>query len=137
MTAGSIGRDSFVNDRSTLTAPRNAGADRLAQPSWKHRLRQCFVHGREERPDLANVEPGNHDDFAEKARAVAVERLHHFDAADFRQDDIEKDDVVLLVAEEAQSLLAIGGEIEGEVERFQQLSEKPAGSGIIFDDQGT
>jgi hypothetical protein len=68
---------------------------------------------------------------------VAVERFHHLDAADFRQDDIEKDDVVLLVAEEAQSLLAIGGEIEGEVERIQQLSEKLAGSGIIFDDQGT
>src|ERR1019366_8625279 len=122
--AGSIGRDSFVNDRRTLTAPRDAGADRLAKPSREHRLRQRFVHGREEGPDLPNVKSGNHDDFAEKARAMALEGLHHLDAADFGQDDIEEDDVVLLLAEAAQSFFAVGGEIEREVQRLQQLSEK-------------
>jgi hypothetical protein len=68
---------------------------------------------------------------------MALEGLHHLDAADFGQDDIEEDDVVFLIAEGAQRLFAVGGEVEREVQRLQQLSEKPAGSGIIFDDQGT
>lgn len=137
VTARSIGRDSFVNDCYGLPPARDTGAHGLAQPSGEYRLRESFVNCRKQRPDLANVESGHDDDFTEKVRTIEQQRFHHFDAADFGQNDVEKDDVVLVIVQTAQRFFAVGSEVEGEIERLQQLPEKFAGGSIILDDQGT
>jgi len=105
------------------------------EPAAEDRFGESVADRGEEGADLVDVEAGDDDHALERARVVDAEVLHHGDAVALRENDIEKDGVVVMTAEAVEGLVAVAGDRHLVTFCFEEASQQRSRDRVVFDYQ--